>query len=196
MAQWPATGFTIGAMSDYDELRDDPCRSGDTFSGPRFLAFALLFAGMFTGAIVAMFSDSFYATLLASILGYTACVMLYGFARNKNGIQPYLFTCPVVMNQSSRLLKRHAIFLAVLIAFEIIAHGIKLHLSSWWLTASGRNMPPFLVVVFLPVAVLALTEIMTNRGVLERAHNDRFGEPPGPDQSGRDAPISLFGRDQ
>ena len=150
---------------------------------------------MFGSAILALLSDSFIPILLASMLGYTACVMVYGFARNRGGNPSYLFTCPVVASQYPRLLKRHAVFLAVLIAFVTIALRFKPHPSEWMATSHRGDTFPFYFVVAIPIAALALTEIMTNRGVLERAHNDRFGEPPVPDGPGRSDTISLFGRD-
>jgi hypothetical protein len=184
-------------MSDCDELAEDPCRAGSTFSPPRFLAFALLFVVMLGGGSILLFllSDTSYGIQLASAISYTAAVMLYGFARNRNGIVPYLFTCPVVVTQYPRLLKRHAGFLALLIAFETIALRVKPRLPEWWNTSSGRNMPPFLIAVALPCFILAIAEILTNRGILERAHNDRFGEPPTPEESKTDGTMSLFGRD-
>jgi hypothetical protein len=135
--------FTIGAMSDYNGLTDDPCRAESTFSGPRFLAFSLLFVLMLVGGglLFSALSDTSYGIQLASAVSYTAAAMLYGFAKNRNGIQPYLFTCPVVVSQYPRLLRRHAGFLAAVVLFETIALRIKPHLPEWWLTSSGRNMP-------------------------------------------------------
>lgn len=183
-------------MSDCDELTEDPCRAESTFSGPRFLAFALLFVVMLGGGSILLFAlgHTSYGIQLASAVSYTAAAMLYGFAKNRSGIVPYLFTCPVVAAQYPRLLKRHAAFLVLLIAFETIALRIKPHLPEWWLTSSGRNMPPFFIALALPCGALLITEILTNRGLLERAHNDHFGEPPTPDDHKTDGTLSLFGR--
>jgi hypothetical protein len=181
-------------MSD-DELTEDPCRAEDTASGPRTLAFVLMFVAMFGCGIFVMLTDSFYWILLASVVGYTACVMLYGFARNKSGVQSFLFTCPVVVSQYPRLLKRHAAFLAILIVFATIVVKNKPHPSDSRLTSRRSDPSPFFFVVAIPIAALALTEIMTNRGVLERAHNERFGELGPENERGKDGPLSLFGRD-
>jgi hypothetical protein len=184
-------------MNDTEQLITDPCRAEDTFSGPRFVAFALLFVVMLGGAgiLFIMLGHTSYGVQLASSVSYSAAVMLYGFARNKSGIEPYLFTCPTVVSQYPRLLKRHVGFLTVLILFETIALKFKPHLSAWWNTSSGKGMPPFFIAMALPCCVLALTEIMTNRAVLERVHEDRFGEQSVKDGPEKDATISIFGRD-
>jgi hypothetical protein len=183
-------------MSDVERLTVDPCHAKDTFSPERFSAFLLLFVvGLGVGSILFfLLSDTPYGIQLASAVLYSAAVIIYGFARNRNGIQPFLVACPVVVGQYPRLVKRHLGFLAVMIAFETVALRIKPHLSSWWLTASGRNPPPFYIAVALPVGALAIVEIMTNRGVLERAHTERFGEPPAKDDSGQNGTRGLFGR--
>jgi len=185
-------------MNDYNGLTDDPCSAASTFSGPRFLAFSLLFVVMLGGGGIMLLAlgDRSYGIQLASAVSYTAAAMLYGFAKNRNGIQPYLFTCPVVVRQYPRLVRRHAGFLAVLIVFETIALRIKPHLPEWWLTSSGRNMPPFVVALVLPCGALVITEILTNRGLLERAHNDCFGGPPAPEDPKTDGTLTLFGPTQ
>jgi hypothetical protein len=181
-------------MSD-DELTEDSCRAEDTASEDRTLAFVLMFVTMFGCGILVMFTDSLYWILPASVVGYTACVMIYSFARNRNGIPRYLFTCPVVVSQYPRLLKRHAVFLAMLIVLALIVAKYKPHHSESRLASHGSDASPFFFVVAIPIAALALTEIMTNRAVLERAHNERFGEPPAEGESERNGTLSLFGRD-
>lgn len=182
-------------MSDDEELTTDPCRAESTYSGPRFLGFVLMFVAMGGCAIFAIFAESVYLTLLAAVVGYTAAVMLYGFARNKNGIQAFLFTCPVVVSQYPRLLKRHAAFLVVLVVIVTITVKNKPnHLESQPISR-GNAESPFFLFVGLPIAALALTEILTNRGVLERAHSDRFGDPPGADDFKSDKVLSITQRD-
>jgi hypothetical protein len=77
-------------MSGYDNLTEDPCRAESTFSVPLFLAFALLFVVMLGGGSILLFklADTSYGIQLGSVVSYTAAVMLYGFAKNRNGIQP------------------------------------------------------------------------------------------------------------
>ena len=186
----------MGAMTCNEEWTADPCSAESTFSGPRFLAFAFLFTAMLAGGSILFFllGDTAYGNQLASVVSYTSAVLLYGFAKNRSGIRPYLFTCPVVVSQYPRLLNRHAVFLTVMVAVETVAFRIKPHLSAWWLTASGRNMPPFVVAVVVPCMVMAIAEIVTNRALLERAHVDRFGDRPEQNASEQDATLSLFGR--
>ena len=180
-------------MSDCDPLAEDPCRAEDTSSAPRAFAFVALFVIMFGSAVFVFLSTSTFDILFAGAIGYTACVMIYGFARNKSGIPPYLFTCPVVTNQYPRLLRRHAAFLTLLLACLIVALRIKPHPSEWMKESRQSDTIPFYFFIALPIAALALVEIMTNRAVLERAHNDRFGEPPTPAE--RDGTISIIARD-
>ena len=166
----------MGAMNNDEELAADPCCAKSTFSSPRFLAFALLFVAMLGAGPTLLFilADTPYGVQIASAISYTAAVMLYGFAKNRNGIKPYLFTCPVVVNQYPRLIKRHLAFLAALLVFETISLGIKPYLSSWWLTSSGRGAPPIAFVVAVPCMILAVAGILTNRSLLEHAHDDRL----------------------
>ena len=53
----------MGAMSDYDEVKDDPCRPKSGTSGERTLAFVLLFFAMFGGGILVVYSAArFFGT--------------------------------------------------------------------------------------------------------------------------------------
>ena len=184
------------AVDDNENLEIDPCRAKSTFSGPRLLAFVFLFLTMLGGgfALLLLLSEAPYRIQLASAVSYTAGVMLYGFAKNRIGIAPYLFTCPVVVSQYPRLLKRHAAYLTGMVAFETIAMDVRPHLSAWWLTASGRNMPPFVDAVIVPCLILAFAEIVTNRAVLERAHVERFGNMVKEDDSESEKPLSIFSK--
>src|SRR4051794_29891174 len=74
---------TMGAMTENDQLVNDPCRAGETASAQRALGFLLLFVLMFAGASLALLSESYYVTLPGAALAYTASVMIYGFARNR-----------------------------------------------------------------------------------------------------------------
>ena len=174
-------------MSADDELQDDPCRGPDGA-----FAFVLLFVVFFGCGGIAMFSETHIVRLLAAAVAYTACVMIYGFARNKNGIPRYFFTCPVVVSQYPRLLRRHAVFLSVQTGFMAVGLRYFLHPPTGASRAEDENG----MLVAFPLAVLALIEIFTNRGILDRAHNDRFGEPPASDEAERGRPVSFFGRDQ
>jgi len=177
-------------MSDYGEQNEDPCRGGGGTSAERTFAFVLLFIVFFGCGGLAMISDSYVVRVLAAALAYTACVMIYGFARNKNGVPRYLFTCPVVVSQYPRLAKRHAAFLVAETAFLAIAlRYLPLPPVGASRAEDGNDL-----LAAIPLGVLALVEIFMNRGVLERAHNDRFGEPSEPDDS--ESTLSILGRDQ
>jgi hypothetical protein len=182
----------MGAMSDNDEQNEDPCRGDGGTSDKRTFAFVLLFVVFFGCGGLAMISDSYVVRMLAAALAYTACVMIYGFARNKNGVPRYLFTCPVVVSQYARLAKRHSVFLVAETAFLAIA----LRYFPLPPVGASRAEDGNDLLVAIPLGLLALVEIFMNRGVLERAHNDRFGETSSAGDSERDGTLSLFRRDQ
>lgn len=186
----------MSAMNGDEQSMTDPCSAENSFSAGRFFAFFLLFVVGFgvAGILFFLLGETSYGVQLATAVSYTAAVIIYGFARNRGGIQAFLFTCPVVVSQYPRLLKRHVGFLAVVIVFETTALQAKPHLSGWWFTSSGRNWTPFFTAVALPVMALAITEIMTNRGVLKRAHKNVFGEPPAKDSPRQDDKLNIFGR--
>lgn len=149
----------------------DPCRIPQPLSGSRFAVLAGLFFTMIPGGVILLFltADWPYGVQLASIIMYTAAVALYTFSSNK-GQQPYLLSCPVVHNELSRLLKRHVGFLAALVLFLTAALQIRPHLSNWWITSSARDESPFVVMLFIFGGCLAVTQIISNRSLLERAH--------------------------
>jgi hypothetical protein len=182
----------MGAMGDHGEQNGDPCRGGGGTSDERTFAFVLLFIVFFGCGGIAMISDSYFVRMLAAALAYTACVMIYGFARNKNGVPRYLFTCPVVVSQYPRLAKRHAVFLVVETAFLAIA----LRYFPLPPVGASRAEDGNDLLVAIPLGVLALVEIFMNRGVLERAHNERFGERSAPDDPKADRSLNIFSRDQ
>jgi hypothetical protein len=177
-----------------EELIDDPCRAKDTFSGPRALVFVLMFVSMFGFSALAITIRSFPGMLLASVAGYTAAVTLYVFARNKSGIQPFLFTCPVVVSQYPRLYKRHSVFVGILIAILGIAHSFGPHASE--AATSSRISDGSFFALAIPIGVLAVIEVMSNRGVLERAHEDRLREPVDSHEPERDPILSILNRNQ
>jgi hypothetical protein len=182
-------------MKDYDKIPTDPCL-GKTFSGARLLAFTFLFVVAIGGGVTIFIAlgDTPYGVQLASAVSYTAFVALYGFARNKSGICPYLFTCPVVVSQYPRLLKRHAVYLAVLIALETAVLAARPHLLVWRTTSTGKNGPPCVIALALSFGVLMVTETVTNRAVLKRAHQGYFENYPDRDDSKKDDALSILGR--
>lgn len=109
----------------------------------------------------------------ASIIGYTAATILYTFSANR-GMQRYLFDCAYVRSQFGRLSRRHIGFLFALILLETALLSIRQHLSPWWLAAGAgpKDMPPLILLMFILCGALLLTEVMTNRALLERAHTE------------------------
>jgi hypothetical protein len=112
-----------------------------------------------SGSAILFFSlsDRQYGIQAASMVCYTAGVILYTFSRNR-GLQRYLFTY----------------FLVALFVLQTEALQLRPHLSPFWLTASGgsRSMPPFVTALTVVSAVLCISEIITNRSLLDRAHKE------------------------
>jgi hypothetical protein len=98
------------------------------------------------------------------------------------------------MSQYPRLLKRHAAFLAVLITFVTIAAQVIPHPDGWIGSSRGDDWPYSFMAI--PIGILAVTEIVMNRGLLERAHDERFGGAPGTDEPARDGTLSISGQDR
>jgi len=81
----------------------------------RFPVLALLFLTMSGGiAFLVLFANRPYGIQVSSIVIDTAAVALYTFSRNRNNMQPFLLSCPVVRRQIPRLIRRHLGFLAAL----------------------------------------------------------------------------------
>jgi hypothetical protein len=91
-------------------------------------------------------------------------------SRSQKGQQRYLFTCPVVHSQLTRLAQRHVGFLAILVVLQTTALSLRPRMPASWFVASGKNMPPFTLTLFILCMGLGFTEIYTNRSILRRAH--------------------------
>jgi hypothetical protein len=179
-------------MNVVDQFTSDPCLAPKTLSGRRFMAFILLFVVMIGGGFTLFFTlgSTPYGTQLASAVGYTAFVMIYGFSRNKNEIRPYLFTCPAVVNQYPRLLWRHVAFLAALILIETAVLRIKLHHFGGWPDSNGFD---FFFALAAPSGAIAVLETLSIREVLQAAHQDSFDNYPVDDRPEKDKPLSILG---
>jgi predicted membrane channel-forming protein YqfA (hemolysin III family) len=72
----------------------DPCAEPPSFSLSRFVLFTLVFLIFIPGSAILFFSlsDRQYGIQAASIVCYTAGVILYTFSSNR-GLQRYLFRC-------------------------------------------------------------------------------------------------------
>ena len=144
----------------------DPCRS-TSFSFARFALMAALFLCPIIGGLPLFFllMKRPYGLQEASAIVYTIFAVFFTFARTgtRNGkdLPPYLFTCPAVQTQVSRLLWRHFGFLVVLFALETLALAVRPNLPDWWTIA-----------LVLLCFGLGYTQVLTNRRFLDRAHRE------------------------
>jgi hypothetical protein len=151
----------------------DPCR-GTSFSFARFVLMATLFLCLTVGSLPLFFllMKRPYGFQAASAIVYTIFVVFFTFARTgtRNGkdLPPYMFTCPAVQTQVSRLLRRHVGFLVALFALQTLVLTIRPNLPDWWNT-DGRGTP-FEIVLLLLCVGLGYTQVFTNRRLLDRAH--------------------------
>lgn len=148
----------------------DPCRA-EYGSLDRILLFGPVVLFMVFGSLFLFIflEDLPYGIQLASIISYTTAVFLITFSAQKRQ-QRYLFTCPVVHSQLSRLAQRHVGFLAILFVLQTAALSLRSRMPANWFVASGRNMPPFTLALFILCMGLGFTQVFTNRSLLERAH--------------------------
>jgi hypothetical protein len=133
-----------------------------------FLPLVLLFV-LSIVLFAAFLTDLSWGTTIASLIIYTELMILMTFSAQR-GQQRYLFKCPVVRSQIPELLKRHLGFSAALFILETLALDLRSHLSAWWLTANGRNVPPFYVGLFILFIALSMSQGITSRSLLQRAH--------------------------
>jgi hypothetical protein len=150
----------------------DPCNQPYQLWGARAAVLTICFLTMLFGSVAVYywleaFSLRFQA---ATLVGETAAVTLYTFSKNRGNNPPYLYSCPIVQSQFPTLVRRHVLFLFGIVALETVGVGLRPYLSTWWLTATGRNETPFNTVLAVFVGIVAFVEIMTNRSLLERAH--------------------------
>ncbi len=158
----------------------DPCR--DTpFSFARFVLMATLFLCMTAGSLPLFFLlvKRPYGLQAASAIAYTIFVVFFTFARTgtRTGkdLPPYMFTCPAVRPQFSRLLQRHLSFLVVLFALQTAALATRPNLPEWWNIEDRKGGTPFDVALMLLCLGLGYAQVSTNRSLLDRAHRDFSG---------------------
>jgi len=124
-----------------------------------------------SSVLFAVWADRPYGFQLASQVAYTPAVILYTFSRNNNGMQRYLFSCPVIRAQLPRLAFRHIGFIAVLFVLQTGALQLRPRLSPSWFAASGwRDTNRYELALGILCVALAVTETATNRASLNRAH--------------------------
>lgn len=156
----------------------DPCR-GSSFSPARFVLLATLFIPWTIGSVplFLVLMKRPYGLQEASAVAYTLFVVFFTFASTgtRTGKDPsYMFTCPAVQTQVSRLLWRHLGFLVALFAFQTLALTVRPNLPDWWNTESrgGRGGTPSEVALILLCIGLGYTQVFTNRRLLDRAHRE------------------------
>jgi hypothetical protein len=148
----------------------DPCLT-QKGSILRFAVLTLLFFTMFGGVgFLILFMDRPFGIQLSTIVIYTTAVALYTFSRNRNNMQPFLLSCPVVRSQFLRLIRRHLGFLAVLFVVQTTALKIGPNLPAYLITPRGTNPSLFAVILGVLCGCLAIVEVLSNRRLLERAH--------------------------
>ena len=151
----------------------DPCR-GTSFSFARFVLMATLFLCMTVGSLPLFFllMKRPYGFQAASAIVYTIFAVFFTFARTgtRTGkdLPPYMFTCPAVQPQFSRLLWRHLSFLVALCALQTLALAVRPNLPDWW-NADRRGTPFEIALLFLCLG-LGYAQVFTNRRLLDRAH--------------------------
>lgn len=157
----------------------DPCR-GTSFSFARFVLMATLFLCMTVGSLplFLLLMKRPYGFQAASAIVYTIFAVFFTFARTgtRTGkdLPPYMFTCPAVQPQFSRLLRRHLGFLVALFALQTLSLAVSPHLPDWWNTESGhgRGGTPFDIALLFLCLGLGYTQVFTNRSLLDRAHRE------------------------
>ena len=148
----------------------DPCR-GASFSLARFVLLATLFLCLIVGSVplFLLLPEKLFGVQEASAIVYTIFVVFLTFAATR-GFRPYMFTCPAVQTQISRLFWRHVGFLVALFAIQTLALEIRPKLPDWW--NSGRKGTPFDIVLILLCYGLAYAQVWSNRSLIGRAHRE------------------------
>lgn len=137
-----------------------------------------LFLCMIAGGLPLFFLliDRPYGVQSASAIVYTIFVVFFTFARTgtRTGkdLPPYMFTCPAVQFQFSRLVRRHLGFLVVLFALQTAALATRPSLPEWWNIEDRKGGTPFDLTLMLLCIGLGYAQVFTNRSLLDRAHRD------------------------
>jgi len=154
----------------------DPCRHKS--SGPRLLLMSAIFLCMTIGSmlLVVLLRGTLHGLQVASLVFYTLFVVFFTFAttgsRGGGNVPGYKFTCPAVEPQIPRLLWLHLIFLIALLVLETAAQSIPPHLPDWWNIQDKKGFTPFETALLLLGIGLAMTQILTNKSLLNRAHRE------------------------
>jgi hypothetical protein len=149
----------------------DPCLTRQP-SILRFAVLALLFLTAIPGGVILLIllANRPYGIQFSSIVIDTAAVALYTFSRNRNNMQPFLLSCPVVRRQLPLLIRRHLRFLAALFVVQTTALKLRPNLPAHLTTPSRSDASLFSIILGGLCACLAIVQILSNRALLERAH--------------------------
>lgn len=152
------------------ETSIDPCNEEESFSSDRLFQFLPAILTIVPGSVFLfiLFDDWPFGIQIASSIVYTAAAFFFTFSGR--GLPQYLLDCPVVQHQWDRLTMRHVGFLVALFIIETTALGLRTRISHWWLVAHKRHALAFTDALFILCGSLLLTEVITNRSVLKRAH--------------------------
>jgi hypothetical protein len=150
----------------------DPCR-GAPFSFGRFFLMATLFLSMIVGGIplFVVLAEKPFGVQEASFIVFTIFVVLYTFSATK-GLRPYLFTCPAVQTQISRLILLHVGFLVALFAIQTLAIAARPNLPDWWNRKDAKGGTSFEIALLFLCFGLGFTQVFCNRYLLARAHRE------------------------
>jgi len=149
----------------------DPCLTQKR-SILRSVVLTLLFLTMLgTAILLILLQNRPYGIQLGSIVGYTAAVAFYTFSRNRNKMQPFLLSCPVVRSRLPLLIRRHLGFLVALFIVQTTALRLRPNLPAHLITPHGTNASLFAVTVGVLCGSLAIVHVLSNRSLLERAHH-------------------------
>jgi hypothetical protein len=159
-----------GAFVQDVNCQMDPCLTQQG-SILRHVVLTLLFFTML-GSIFSLIllANMPYGLQLTSIVIDTAAVALYTFSRNRNNMQPFLLSCPVVRGQFPRLIRRHLGFLAALLMVQTTALKLRPTLPASLTMPRDTDPSLFAVVLVVLCGSLAVVQVLGNRSLLERAH--------------------------
>ena len=130
----------------------------------RFAVLTLVFLTMLVSVgFLIVFAERPYGIQLSSIVIYTAAAALYTFSRNRNNMQPFLLSCPVVRSQVPLLIRRHLGFLGVLLVVQATALKLRPKLPAYLNNPRGTHPSLFAVILGVLCGCLVVVEVLSNR---------------------------------
>jgi hypothetical protein len=158
-------------LESKSDMWQDPCLT-QVLSMSRLAVLVALFLTMCSSwVLLILLEDRPYGIQFSTLVGYTAAIAFYTFSQNRNGNQSFLLSCPVVHGELARLIRRHLGFIAAIFTAQTTALILRPSLPSFWITPSSKEASPFAILMGLFCLVLAIIQILTNRSLLDRAHN-------------------------